>query len=50
MHYKYWRSVGTAFSHIHALVELLKDHPPRSEDIREGRAYVGDFDERMCAR
>jgi 2-methylcitrate dehydratase PrpD len=49
MLYKYWRLVGTAFSHIHALVELLKDHPPRSEDIREGRAYVGDSTS-ACAR
>ena len=46
--YKRWPAVGTAHSHIHATMELVKEHDLQPEQIREIRAFVGDYHQIMC--
>jgi len=41
--YKRWPAVGTAHSHIHATMELVKEHDLQPEQIREIKAFVGDY-------
>ena len=46
--YKRWPTVGTAHSHIHATIEIVKEHDLGLEDIAEIRVFVGDYHELMC--
>ncbi len=46
--YKRWPAVGTAHSHIHATLELMRLHRLRPEDIAELRVHVGDYHRLMC--
>ena len=46
--YKRWPAVGTAHSHIHATMDLVKEHDLQPEQIREIRAFVGDYHQIMC--
>jgi 2-methylcitrate dehydratase PrpD len=41
--YKRWPAVGTAHSHIHATIELMKTHSLAAIDIAEIRVFVGDY-------
>ncbi|HYF17667.1 MAG TPA: MmgE/PrpD family protein [Ramlibacter sp.] len=41
--YKRWPAVGTAHSHIHATLELVKAHTLAASDIAEIRVFVGDY-------
>jgi len=41
--YKRWPAVGTAHSHIHATIELVKAHSLPAADIAEIRVSVGDY-------
>jgi 2-methylcitrate dehydratase PrpD len=41
--YKQWPAVGTAHSHIHATIGLVREHHIQPEDIAEIRVYVGDY-------
>ena len=46
--YKRWPTVGTAHSHIHATIEIVKEHDLSLDDIEEIRVFVGDYHELMC--
>ena len=46
--YKRWPTVGTAHSHIHATIELVKSHDLALDDIAEIRVFVGDYHQLMC--
>lgn len=48
MLYKYWPAVGTAFTHVHAAIELLRENAVELPEIEEVRVFVGDFHQRMC--
>lgn len=41
--YKRWPAVGTAHSHIHATIELMRDHDIDATRIAELRVFVGDY-------
>lgn len=41
--YKRWPAVGTAHSHIHATIELMKAHSLAASDMAEIRVFVGDY-------
>jgi 2-methylcitrate dehydratase PrpD len=41
--YKRWPAVGTAHSHIHATIELMKAHDLDASHIAEIRVFVGDY-------
>lgn len=41
--YKRWPAVGTAHSHIHATIGLVRDHGLRADDIAEIRIHAGDY-------
>lgn len=46
--YKRWPSVGTAHSHIHATIELMKEHNLDATDIDKIRIFVGDYHRLTC--
>lgn len=46
--YKRWPAVGTAHSHIHATIGLMRDHGLAVSDISEIRVFVGDYHQLMC--
>ena len=46
--YKLWPTVGTAHSHIHATIELVKENNLLLDDVKEIRLYVGDYHDLMC--
>ncbi len=46
--YKRWPSVGTAHSHIHATIGLVREHALQADDIAEIRVFVGDYHQLMC--
>ncbi|QJU58164.1 MmgE/PrpD family protein [Sphingomonas sp. AP4-R1] len=46
--YKRWPAVGTAHSHIHATIGLMRENDLQVEDIAEIRVYVGDYHQLMC--
>ncbi|OZE22917.1 MmgE/PrpD family protein [Rhodococcus sp. 05-2254-6] len=46
--YKKWPAVGTAHSHIHATIELLKENRLIADDLSEIRVFVGDYHDLMC--
>jgi len=46
--YKRWPAVGTAHSHIHATIGLVKEHKIRPDEIAEIKVYVGDYHQLMC--
>ncbi len=46
--YKLWPSVGTSHSHIHATIQLMREHHLAPEDIAELRVFVGDYHQLMC--
>jgi 2-methylcitrate dehydratase PrpD len=48
MLYKPWPAVGTAHSHIHATMELVRQHDLAPHHIAEIRVFVGDYHELMC--
>jgi 2-methylcitrate dehydratase PrpD len=41
--YKRWPAVGTAHSHIHATIGIMKDNALDAADIAEIRVFVGDY-------
>lgn len=41
--YKRWPAVGTAHSHIHATMGLVKDHHLVAEEIKEIKIFAGDY-------
>lgn len=41
--YKRWPAVGTAHSHIHAMMGLVKDHNLAAEEIKEIKIFAGDY-------
>ena len=41
--YKRWPAVGTAHSHIHATIGIMREHGLAAEDIVEIRVFVGDY-------
>lgn len=45
--YKRWPAVGTAHSHLHATIGLVKEHSLRAADIDEIKIFVGDFHQLM---
>jgi len=45
--YKRWPCVGTAHSHIHAMIELVTEHDLVPDDIAEIRVHVGDYHQLM---
>jgi 2-methylcitrate dehydratase PrpD len=47
--YKPWAAVGTAHSHIHAMLQVMAHHGLSSEDIQEVRVHAGDCHEGLCA-
>jgi len=47
--FKCWPTVGTAHSHIHATIGLVRDHDLSPEEIDEIRVYVGDYHQIMCS-
>lgn len=46
--YKRWPAVGTAHSHIHATIGLMRDHDLAVSEIDEVRVFVGDYHQLMC--
>ncbi|WP_226553855.1 MmgE/PrpD family protein [Celeribacter naphthalenivorans] len=48
MLYKYWPAVGTAFTHVHAAIELMRENQIDKDEIAEIKVYVGNFHQRMC--
>jgi len=46
--YKRWPAVGTAHSHIHATIGLVKEHGLAVDGIDEIRVFVGDYHRLMC--
>ena len=46
--YKRWPAVGTAHSHVHATIELIKEHRLSAGDIAEIRLFVGDYHRLTC--
>ncbi|ANI80131.1 MmgE/PrpD family protein [Sphingobium sp. EP60837] len=47
MQYKPWPVCGIANTYIHAVLELVRNHGLRPDDIVEIRPYIGDFQQRM---
>lgn len=47
--YKPWAAVGTAHSHIHAMIDVATRYDLHVRDINEIRVYVGDCHEALCA-
>ncbi len=45
--YKRWPAVGTAHSHIHATIEIVRQHDLQPADIEQIRVYVGDYHQLM---
>ncbi|MPR05486.1 MmgE/PrpD family protein [Microvirga tunisiensis] len=45
--YKRWPAVGTAHSHIHATMALVKENNLSPDDIDEIRVFVGDYHQLM---
>lgn len=41
--YKRWPAVGTAHSHIHATMGLVREHGLAADDIKEIKIYAGDY-------
>lgn len=46
--FKAWPSCGVTHSYIHAMACLMKEQNLQSDDIKEIKVYVGDFQERLC--
>ena len=46
--FKRWPTVGTAHSHIHATIEIVKRHDLQLDDIASIRVHVGDYHQLMC--
>ncbi|KQU28461.1 MULTISPECIES: MmgE/PrpD family protein [unclassified Rhodococcus (in: high G+C Gram-positive bacteria)] len=46
--YKKWPAVGTAHSHVHAIIGLLEDNDLVVDDLSEIRVFVGDYHDLMC--
>lgn len=46
--YKLWPTVGTAHSHIHAIIGLLNENKLLLDEVKEIRLYVGDYHDLMC--
>ena len=46
--YKQWPAVGTSHSHIHATLELLREHQIEPAQIAQIRVFVGDYHRLMC--
>ncbi len=46
--YKRWPTVGTAHSHLHATISIVRNHDLRPDDIEEIRVFVGDYHQLMC--
>lgn len=46
--YKRWPAVGTAHSHIHAMIGLMKEHHLDISQIDQILVYVGDYHQLMC--
>jgi 2-methylcitrate dehydratase PrpD len=47
MQFKPWPVCGIANTYIHAVLELVRKHDLKPDDIVEIRAFVGDFQQRM---
>lgn len=45
--YKRWPAVGTAHSHIHATMGLVRDHNLAADDIQEIKVSIGDYHKLM---
>lgn len=46
--YKLWPTVGTAHSHIHAMIQVLNENNLDLTDVEAIRLHVGDYHELMC--
>ena len=46
--FKRWPTVGTAHSHIHATIEIVRRHDLKIDEIRQIRVFVGDYHQLMC--
>jgi 2-methylcitrate dehydratase PrpD len=46
--YKRWPAVGTAHSHIHATIEMVRENDLKPTDIAQIRVFVGDYHKLMC--
>ncbi|MFD2883956.1 hypothetical protein ACFS4T_19660 [Pseudomonas lini] len=46
--YKRWPSVGTAHSHMKAIIDIVSDNDLAPDDIAEIRLFVGDYHALMC--
>lgn len=46
--YKRWPAVGTAHSHIHATMGLMRDHDLDFRQVEALRVFVGDYHQLMC--
>ncbi|RAM37399.1 MmgE/PrpD family protein [Arthrobacter globiformis] len=46
--YKLWPTVGTAHSHIHAIIELLNENGLHLDEVKQIRLHVGDYHDLMC--
>lgn len=46
--YKRWPSVGTAHSHMKAVIDIVTENDLASDDIAEIRLHVGDYHQLMC--
>ena len=47
--YKPWAAIGTAHSHIHAMIDVVTRDDLQVRDIDEIMVYVGDCHEALCA-
>lgn len=47
--YKPWAAIGTAHSHIHAMIDVVTRHDLQVRDINDITVYVGDCHEVLCA-
>ncbi|MBU3739275.1 MAG: MmgE/PrpD family protein [Rhodoferax sp.] len=46
--YKQWPAVGTSHSHVHAAIQLVREHAIRPDQIDRIRIFVGDYHRLMC--
>lgn len=46
--YKRWPSVGTAHSHMKAIIDIVSENDLAPDDIAEIRLFVGDYHALMC--
>jgi 2-methylcitrate dehydratase PrpD len=46
--YKRWPAVGTAHSHIHATIGIMRDEGLQADEISQIRVSVGDYHRLMC--